>query len=134
MLTYVSLLNFTDQGIGTVGETVQRADGAAELARDKYGCSLRTYWTMGAYEVVYILEAPDDESATASSWTSAPGVSSGRLRFAPMIAKRCRGSSKDSPETTSAGPELLVAPSLLLSWSHSPGCVKETSLPRETGS
>jgi uncharacterized protein with GYD domain len=65
MPTYVSLLNFTDQGMGTVGETAQRANGAAELAREKYGCSLRSYWTMGAYDVVYILEAPDDDSATA---------------------------------------------------------------------
>jgi uncharacterized protein with GYD domain len=26
---------------------------------------LQTYWTIGPYDVVYILEAPDDESATA---------------------------------------------------------------------
>jgi len=65
MPTYVSLLNFTDQGIATVRETVQRANGAAELAKEKYGCSLQTYWTTGAYDVVYILKAPDDESATA---------------------------------------------------------------------
>jgi uncharacterized protein with GYD domain len=30
--TYVSLLNFADQGIWTVRETVERANGAAELA------------------------------------------------------------------------------------------------------
>jgi uncharacterized protein with GYD domain len=65
MPTYVSLLHLTDHGIGTVRETVERANGAAELAREKYGCSLQTYWTVGAYDVVYILEAPDDESATA---------------------------------------------------------------------
>jgi uncharacterized protein with GYD domain len=65
MPTYISLLNFTDQGIRTVKDTTQRAEGAAELAQKKYGCSLQTYWTVGAYDVVYILEAPDDESATA---------------------------------------------------------------------
>jgi uncharacterized protein with GYD domain len=63
--TYISLLNFTDQGIATVKETIQRANGAAELAQQKYGCSLQTYWTVGAFDVVYILQAPDDESATA---------------------------------------------------------------------
>jgi uncharacterized protein with GYD domain len=26
---------------------------------------LQTYWTVGPYDVVYLLEAPDDESATA---------------------------------------------------------------------
>ena len=65
MPTFISLLNFTDQGIATVRETIQRANGAAELAQQKYGCSLQTYWTVGAFDVVYILEAPDDESATA---------------------------------------------------------------------
>jgi uncharacterized protein with GYD domain len=65
MPTYISLLNFTDQGIKTVRETTQRAAGAKELAQQKYGCSLHTYWTVGPYDVVYILEAPDDESATA---------------------------------------------------------------------
>ena len=65
MPTYVVLHNFTDQGITTVRETIQRADGAKELAQQKYGCSLQTYWTVGPYDVVYILEAPDEESATA---------------------------------------------------------------------
>ena len=26
---------------------------------------MQTYWTVGAYDVVYILEVPDDETATA---------------------------------------------------------------------
>ena len=65
MPTYISLLSFTDQGIRSVKETIQRSDSAIELAQQKYGGSLRTYWTVGAYDVVAILEAPDDESATA---------------------------------------------------------------------
>ena len=56
--------NFTDQGIRTITETIQRANGAVELAK-QYGASLQTYWTAGPYDVVYILEAPDDESASA---------------------------------------------------------------------
>ena len=64
MPTYVSLLNFTDQGIRTVKDTIQRADSAAELAQ-KNGGSLQVYWTVGSYDLVAILEAPDDESATA---------------------------------------------------------------------
>ena len=64
MPTYIVLHNFTDQGIRTIRETIQRADGAVELAK-QYGASLQTYWTAGPYDVVYILEAPDDESASA---------------------------------------------------------------------
>ncbi len=65
MPTYISLLNFTDQGIRTVKDTIQRADSAAELA-EKHGGSMQLfYWTVGPYDAVAIVEAPDDESATA---------------------------------------------------------------------
>jgi uncharacterized protein with GYD domain len=65
MPTYISLLNFTDQGIRTVKETIQRADSAAELAQKHGGSMQQIYWTVGPYDLVAILEAPDDESATA---------------------------------------------------------------------
>ena len=61
MPTYIALANFTDQGIRTIKESPQRADSAAELAQ-KHGASLRTYWTVGAYDIVAILEAPEQFS------------------------------------------------------------------------
>jgi uncharacterized protein with GYD domain len=65
MPTYIALVNWTGQGIGNVKETLQRADASAELAQ-KHGCSLsQLYWTVGPYDLVSIVEAPDDESATA---------------------------------------------------------------------
>jgi uncharacterized protein with GYD domain len=64
MPTYVSLENWTDQGIKTVKALPQRIDGAVQLAQ-KYGCGLQLYWTMGPYDVIALLEAPDDESASA---------------------------------------------------------------------
>jgi uncharacterized protein with GYD domain len=65
MPTYIALVNWTNQGIGNVKETLARADASAELAQ-KHGCTLsQLYWTVGPYDLVSILEAPDDESATA---------------------------------------------------------------------
>ena len=65
MPTYISLINFTDQGIKTVTETVDRAAKFGELAQ-KHGASLeQVYWTVGSYDIVAIFEAPDDESLTA---------------------------------------------------------------------
>jgi uncharacterized protein with GYD domain len=65
MPTYISLINFTDQGIRTVTETVDRAAKFGELAQ-KHGASLeRVYWTVGPHDIVAIIEATDDESATA---------------------------------------------------------------------
>lgn len=65
MPTYVVLSNWTDQGIKNVRSTVERADGVTQLA-EKYGASVtQIYWTVGPYDFVSIIEAPDDEAATA---------------------------------------------------------------------
>jgi uncharacterized protein with GYD domain len=64
MPTYISLANWTDQGIRNARATLDRAERADELT-EKYGVSQRFYWTVGPYDVVVILEAPDDEAATA---------------------------------------------------------------------
>jgi uncharacterized protein with GYD domain len=65
MPTYVALLNWTDQGIRDFKETLSRANSAATLAESLGAKLVQTYWTMGEYDVVGILEAPDDETATA---------------------------------------------------------------------
>ncbi|MDP9480962.1 MAG: GYD domain-containing protein [Actinomycetota bacterium] len=65
MPTYVVLSNWTDQGIRNVRSTVERVDGVTRLA-EKYGASVaQIYWTVGPYDFVSIVEAPDDEAATA---------------------------------------------------------------------
>lgn len=65
MATYIVLANFTDQGIGTVKDTTKRADEFKEMAR-KLGVSVKhEYWTLGHYDVVITLEAPDEEAMTA---------------------------------------------------------------------
>ena len=65
MPTYISLVNWTDQGVKNIRETVERLDRGAEVA-EKHGVRLgQTYWTVGPYDIVVILEAPDDESLSA---------------------------------------------------------------------
>ena len=64
MPSYILLLNWTDEGISNVKETIQRADSAVEAAQ-QLGGSLQVYWTVGPYDLVAILDAPDDESATS---------------------------------------------------------------------
>lgn len=63
--TYVGLLSWTDQGIRNVRDTLQRADRADQLG-EKYGVRLeRLYWTVGPYDLVGVLEAPDEEAVSA---------------------------------------------------------------------
>lgn len=65
MACYVVLCNFTDQGIGAVRDTVKRADTAKENAA-KLGVNMKEiYWTLGEYDIVTLLEAPDEQSVTA---------------------------------------------------------------------
>lgn len=63
MAKYVSLINFTEKGIGSFKETVTRADAAKKAAADMGG-SLEVMWTVGQYDLVAISEFPDDETAT----------------------------------------------------------------------
>ena len=65
MPTYVTLMNWTEQGVRNVRDTVNRRGQADELAH-KHGATIEeVYWTVGPYDIVTIVEAPDDESVTA---------------------------------------------------------------------
>ena len=65
MAQYVVLCNFTDQGIRAVRDTVKRADTAKEDAA-KLGVKMKEiYWTLGEYDIVTLVEAPDEQSVTA---------------------------------------------------------------------
>jgi uncharacterized protein with GYD domain len=67
MPTYVLLVNWTDQGIKNVRETVHRADkDVLEQLEQTYGTRVRQiYWTVGSHDLVTIVEAPDEESVSA---------------------------------------------------------------------
>ena len=65
MAMYVSLLQFTEQGIRNVKDTVKRG-AAATAEAEKMGLKVTdSFWTMGAYDVVLLLDAPDDAAVTA---------------------------------------------------------------------
>jgi uncharacterized protein with GYD domain len=67
MGTYVALMNFADQGIRNVKDSTKRADAVKEAAK-KFGASMpQIYWTLGQYDLIAVLEAPNDEAATAFS-------------------------------------------------------------------
>ena len=83
MATYIALSNFTDQGIRTIKESAKRADAVKEAA-SKFGARMtQIYWTLGKYDLVAIIEAPDDASATA--FALAIG-SAGNVRLQTMRA------------------------------------------------
>ncbi len=81
MPTYIVLMNWTDQGARTAGDTVDRYEAAkGDLA--ERGVTIKDiYWTVGPYDLVTIVEAADDETATAGLIRLA---SQGNLRTATM--------------------------------------------------
>jgi uncharacterized protein with GYD domain len=65
MARYVSLIQFTDQGIRNIKKTLKRGDAAAAEA-GKMGMKIvEEFWTMGAYDVVIVVDAPNDETMSA---------------------------------------------------------------------
>jgi uncharacterized protein with GYD domain len=65
MVTYVVLSRFTDQGIRSAKDSPKRAEAFKRMA-ETFGATVKElFWTQGRYDVVAIIEAPDEISATA---------------------------------------------------------------------
>jgi uncharacterized protein with GYD domain len=65
MPTFIMLAHFTDQGIHTATESPKRASAFKALAK-KQGANVKElFWTLGSYDIVVIMEAPDTETVTA---------------------------------------------------------------------
>jgi uncharacterized protein with GYD domain len=67
MVTYVVLGNFTDQGIRAVKDSPKRAEAFKKMA-ETFGVTVKElFWTQGRYDVVTVLEAPDEHAAMTLS-------------------------------------------------------------------
>lgn len=65
MPTYVVLYRFTDQGLKNIKDTVRRAR-EVRAENEKRGFKVvGTYWTQGQYDIVSIVEAPNEEAMLA---------------------------------------------------------------------
>ena len=62
MPTYVGLVKFTDQGIRNVKGTTKRAKSFQEMAEKAKVKVKEILWTMGRYDLVLVIDAPDDET------------------------------------------------------------------------
>ncbi len=65
MATYVTLYNFTEQGVKTIKDTVKRTE-AAKKAAAAAGMNVKeVLWLQGPYDLVVISEASDETKASA---------------------------------------------------------------------
>ena len=66
MARYVVLFDWTDQGVRSAGETVQRAR-QARTAWEPRGIRIEAlYWTLGDHDIVAVVDAPDDAALGAA--------------------------------------------------------------------
>ncbi|MBV9416864.1 MAG: GYD domain-containing protein [Solirubrobacterales bacterium] len=73
MPKYVVLWNWTDAGVKSVHETTGRVE-RVKSEFERRGASLDVYWTVGAYDGIGIVDAEDEESATAALlWLGSTG-------------------------------------------------------------
>jgi uncharacterized protein with GYD domain len=80
---YVILMNWTDQGVANVKDTVNRYHAAKQLLESKGGSFEAIAWTIGPYDLVAIVDVPDEETGSAFNLQLA---ATGNLRSVTMRA------------------------------------------------
>jgi uncharacterized protein with GYD domain len=65
MAKFISLVNWTDQGIRDFKGSVDRTKAVGQIAEKLGGKLTDVFWTLGQYDVVAIAEFPDDETGEA---------------------------------------------------------------------
>ena len=62
MSTYISLVNYTDQGIRNIKDSPKRLSGVKKLAKSLGGNLKQFFLTMGGYDIVVVVDLPNDEA------------------------------------------------------------------------
>ncbi|MGE5815572.1 MAG: GYD domain-containing protein [Acidobacteriota bacterium] len=83
MMRYVTLYQFTDQGIRSVKDSPGRLRAAITKAESMGLKIVGSYYTEGSYDLVVITEAPDEKAATAFALMTA---AQGNVRSTTMRA------------------------------------------------
>ncbi len=65
MQTYIYLTNWTDQGAKDTDHSIHRATKAIDDMEAVGARIYEVYWTTGPYDLVFMAEAPDHETAHA---------------------------------------------------------------------
>lgn len=66
MPTYVALIDWTEAGVRNFNDTVDRYEAARDQLEARGVSFKEIYWTLGAHDIVSVIEAPDDESLAAA--------------------------------------------------------------------
>ena len=84
---YIILFNFTEQGLGSVKRACKARYEAFKNAVEKAGGKfVNEYYTFGKYDIITIVEAPNDEAIASLLFTTASlgNVHSETLKAFPL--------------------------------------------------
>jgi uncharacterized protein with GYD domain len=73
MPRYISLINFTEQGVKKIGDWDKRIQEAREKARQRGDTLHHAYLTLGEYDAVVVFDTKDDAGALRSAMEYALG-------------------------------------------------------------
>lgn len=91
MPTYVALLNWTEQGMKNVKDTVDRYEEGRQ-SLEQLGATVREiFWTVGPYDLVATVDAPDDATASAALLALASEGNVRSLTLRAFTADEMRG-------------------------------------------
>ncbi|MBZ9853278.1 GYD domain-containing protein [Mesorhizobium sp. CA13] len=90
MTTYIILINWTEQGAKNVRDSPKRLDAARTQLAEMGGSFKSFYLTMGEYDMVAVVEAPDDAVLARFALMLATGgnVKTRTLKAFPELAYR----------------------------------------------
>jgi uncharacterized protein with GYD domain len=73
MPKYILLANWTDQGIRNIRDSAKRLDAGLALAKQQ-GCLYEKFFmTIGSFDMVSVIDAPDDETVAKHVLTVGAG-------------------------------------------------------------
>ena len=65
MPRYIVLVDWTEQGVQAVNQTVDRLEQGSMLG-ESFGCKLEhAWWTQGSHDMVSVIVAPDEQAMVA---------------------------------------------------------------------
>ena len=90
MTTYIMLMNWTEQGAKNVRDSPKRLDAARKQLGEMGGSFKAFYLTMGEFDMVAVVEAPDDAvlARFALMLAASGNIKSRTLKAFPEFAYR----------------------------------------------
>jgi len=67
---FICLITYTQQGSSQLGATTKRSEAFRKRAEQLGAKILATYWTLGMYDLVHIIEAADERMAAALAYST----------------------------------------------------------------